>query len=109
MEGLNDTARLAILDQTFITSHPYLTADYDQGLVTYREMQFVIAETLHRTGGSAAEIETAYLNGIKASFEEVGATTFVIGAYVAPASVNPGTGNIKLETYFNSKIYRIVC
>ena len=66
-------------------------------------MQFVIAETLHRTGGSAAEIETAYLNGIKASFEEVGATTADYEAYVAQASVNPGAGNMYLEEHIQLK------
>lgn len=105
MEGLNDTARLAILDQTFITSHPYLSDDYNQGLVTYREMQFVIAEALHRTGGSAAEIETAYLNGIKASFDEVGASSSDYDTYVAQASVNPGAGNIKLEDHILTQKY----
>ena len=45
MTDLGDTARLAILDQTFITSHPYHKADYEQDLVSYREIQFISSST----------------------------------------------------------------
>ena len=82
MTDLGDTARLAILDQTFITSHPYHKADYEQDLVSYREMQFIIAESLQRTGGSAAQISDAYFQGIAAAFFEVGATEADLLAYV---------------------------
>ena len=34
----------------------------------YREMQFIIAESLQRTGGSAAQINDAYFQGIAAAF-----------------------------------------
>ena len=87
MTDLGDTARLAILDQTFITSHPYHKADYEQDMVSYREMQFIIAESLQRTGGSAADIAEAYGRGIMASFFEVGATEADFNAYVSNADV----------------------
>ena len=87
MTDLGDTARLAILDQTFITSHPYHKADYEQDMVSYREMQFIIAESLQRTGGSAADIAEAYGRGILASFFEVGATEADFNAYVSNADV----------------------
>ena len=87
MTDLGDTARLAILDQTFITSHPYHKADYEQDLVSYREMQFIIAEGLQRTGGSAADIAEAYGRGIMASFFEVGATEADFNAYISNADV----------------------
>lgn len=65
MTGLNDTDRLAIMNPTFDGSHPYLKANQRVDLISYREMQFVIAET-----ANGAEQHTAYLNAIKASFEE---------------------------------------
>ena len=49
MTDLNDTDRLGVWDQTFITSHPYMKADYRQDYISYREIQFIIAECLKRT------------------------------------------------------------
>ena len=45
MTGLNDMDRLGVLDQTFDANHPYLVADIQEDLLTYRELQFIIAET----------------------------------------------------------------
>ena len=45
MKTKNDTLRLKVLDQTFITSHPYFIAAFRQDLISYREIQFIIAET----------------------------------------------------------------
>lgn len=101
MTGLNDTDRLAILDQTFITSHPYMKADFRQDLISYREIQFIIAET----STDAAEQHAAYLNGIKASFVEVGATEAQYDAYVAQASVDPGAGSLDMEDHILTQKY----
>ena len=92
MTGLGDTDRLGVLDQTFTingTPHPYLIAAYRQDLISYREMQFVIAESEFTLNGNTATAQTAYLNGINASFQELG---FADGgaeytAYVAQGSV----------------------
>lgn len=75
MTGLGDTDRLEMMDQTFTingTPHPYLIAAFRQDLVSYREMQFVIAESEFELNGPTAIAQTAYLNGINASFQELG-------------------------------------
>ncbi|MCF6294972.1 MAG: SusD/RagB family nutrient-binding outer membrane lipoprotein [Flavobacteriaceae bacterium] len=93
MTGLNDTDRLAVLDQTFDASHPYLVADMREDLITYRELQFIIAET----STDAAEQHAAYINGIEASFVEVGLGTTESATYIAQAAVDPGVGNLTMN------------
>lgn len=102
MTGLNDTDRLAVLDNSFTTTHPYLTSTHTQELITYRELKFLEAEALLETGGSAAAIRDAYLAGIEASFAEVGASAGY-DAYVAQATIDPGVGNITLEMIMTQK------
>ncbi|MCF6347041.1 MAG: SusD/RagB family nutrient-binding outer membrane lipoprotein [Flavobacteriaceae bacterium] len=99
MSGLNDTDRLAVLDQTFDASHPYLVADLREDLITYRELQFIIAET----STDDTEKHTAYLNGIEASFEEVGLGAAEFNAYVAQNAIDPGVGNITLNNIMTQK------
>lgn len=99
MTGLNDTDRLAVLDQTFDGAHPYLTADQRQDLMTYREMQFIIAET----SGDATEQHTAYLNGIRASFEELGLGDAEYNAYVGQPAIDPGAGNLTMNDIMTQK------
>ena len=99
MTGLNDTDRLGILDNTFDASHPYLTADQREDLITYREMQFIIAET----ATDPAEQHAAYLNGILASFEEIGLGATEYNVYVAQASVDPGMGNLTMNHIMTQK------
>ncbi|WP_420318237.1 SusD/RagB family nutrient-binding outer membrane lipoprotein [Ekhidna sp.] len=92
MTGLNDTDRLGVIDQTFTingTPHPYFVAALKQDLISYREIQFIIAECEFQLNGNTATAQTAYLNGINASFQELG---FADGgaeytAYVAQPSV----------------------
>ncbi|MBL4605033.1 MAG: SusD/RagB family nutrient-binding outer membrane lipoprotein, partial [Flavobacteriaceae bacterium] len=93
MTGLNDTDRLGVLDNTFDASHPYLTANQQEDLITYRELQFIIAET----STDNTEKHTAYLSAIEASFEEIGLGATEYNAYVAQPSVDPGVGNITLN------------
>lgn len=96
MEGFNDEARLGAWDITFDGSHPYLSATYRQEMISYREIQFIIAESAFRTGASAATIRDAYLAGIEASFAEAGVPD-AYAAYVAQSSVDPGEGNVTLD------------
>ncbi|MEM0939168.1 MAG: SusD/RagB family nutrient-binding outer membrane lipoprotein [Bacteroidota bacterium] len=103
MENLNDTARLRIMDQTFITSHPYLIAAYEQELISYREVQFIIAECLLRTEGDPILLRTAYLNGIEASFAELGLTATDYESYISPSIIDPGVGNISLDQIMTQK------
>lgn len=93
MTGLNDTDRLTVLDQTFNASHPYLTANQREDLISYRELQFIIAET----STNPAEKHAAYLNGIKASFEEIGLGTTEYDNYIAQPAIDPGVGNLTLN------------
>ncbi len=99
MTGLNDADRLAVMNPTFDGDHPYLTADQRVDLLSYREMQFVIAET----STDDAEQHAAYLNGIQASFEELGLGATEFNAYVAQASIDPGAGNLTMEQIMTQK------
>ncbi|MEP1097260.1 MAG: SusD/RagB family nutrient-binding outer membrane lipoprotein [Cyclobacteriaceae bacterium] len=105
MESLNDDDRLTMMDQVFTingdTPHPYMIARFRQDLISYREIQFIIAET----STNPAEAHAAYLNGIEASFEELG---FAAGGdeysdYIGQANVNPGVGAITLNHIITQK------
>jgi len=102
LTGLNDLDRLAVMDQTFITTHTYLVPDFLQELVTFREMQFIIAEADVRNGGTQVGYD-AYLAGIKASFARLGLGDAEYDAYIAQDAVNPGLGNLTLETVMTQK------
>ncbi len=99
MTDLNDTDRLAMMNPTFNGDHPYLTADQQVDLISFREMQFVIAET----STDATEQHTAYLNGIKASFEELGLGDVEYSAYVSQATIDPGLGNLTMNQVMTQK------
>jgi len=99
MTNLNDTDRLAVLDQTFDADHPYLVAAMQEDLITFREMQFIIAET----STDAAEKHAAYLNGIRASFEEIGLEAAEYDAYVAQNDVDPGMGSLTMNQIMTQK------
>ena len=99
MDYFDDDARLAILNQTFITSHPYHKADYTQALISFREIAFILAEA----ATDPAEKHFAYLTGIQASFEEVGATTDDYNDYIANSNVDPGVGNLTIEHILTQK------
>ncbi len=105
MEGLNDDDRLSIMDVVFTTTdHPYLIDAYRQDLISYREIQFIIAESAFRLGQSATA-HAAYLNGIGASFEELGfeADGDEYTSYVAQSAVDPGEGSIDLTHIMTQK------
>lgn len=99
LTGLNDTDRLGVMDQTFNASNTYLTATKRVNLITYRELQFVIAET----STDPAEQYTAYLNGIKASFEELGLGDSEYNTYVGQANIGVGQGNLTQEDIMTQK------
>ena len=99
LTGLNDTDRLGVMDNTFDANHPYFTANQRQNLLTYREMQFIIAET----ATDATEQHTAYLNGIRASFAELGLGSAEADAYIAQAIIDPGVGNLTMDQIMTQK------
>ena len=102
MEGLNDTDRLTIFDKTFNSNHPYLVDNYRQDLITYREIQFIIAET----SSDDAEKRTAYTNAMMASFTEVGFDAGAgteYSAYIANTDVLPLTGAPSLVQIMTQK------
>lgn len=104
MTDLNDTDRLAIFSETFVTDHPYFVADFGQDLISFREVKFIEAECLSRTNGSASDLSDAYLAGILASFEEVGLSSTEYDTYVANPSVNPG-GSLDIEDHILTQKY----
>lgn len=90
MNGLNDTDRLAILDNTFDATHPYFVPTFSQELISYRELKFIEAECLVRTSGSATAIRDAYLEAIDESFDHIGSMGYA--TYVAQPAVDPAGG-----------------
>jgi len=102
MTSLNDTTRLARWDVTFDGSHPYLVPTYRQDVISFREVQFIIAETAFRTGAGDAVVRDAYLAGIEASFAEAGASEGYAD-YVSQEAVDPGVGNLTLEHIMTQK------
>lgn len=88
MEGLGDTWREPVFDNTFITTHPYLTDDFNQELITYREIKFIEAECIQRTTGNPT---SAFLAGIEAHFDHLGVAgyaTYVAANYAGTPSLN---------------------
>jgi len=104
MTGLNDTDRLSIMDQTFNAGdHPYMVADFFQEMITYREMQFIIAEAdVRANAGMTQAGYDAMLNGIKASFVRLGLGDTEYDAYIANGSV-PALGSVTLEDVMTQK------
>lgn len=104
MTSLADTSRLAVMDQIFVTAHTYLVADFYQEMVTYRELQFIVAEAdVRGTSGGTQTGYDAYLAGIKASFERLGLGDAEYDAYVAQSSIAPGVGNLTLDMVMTQK------
>ncbi len=103
MTDLQDTVRLAAFDQVFTTDHTYMTADFLQELITFREVQFIIAEADLRTAGGTQAGYDAYLAGIKASFDRIGLGQAEYEAYVAQPEVAPGVGNLTLDMVLTQK------
>lgn len=103
MTDLKDNDRLAAFDQIFVTDHTYLVADFLQELITYREVQFIIAEADFRTAGGSQAGYDAYLAGIKASFDRVGLGQAEYDAYVAQPEIAPGVGNLTLDMILTQK------
>jgi len=100
MTSLGDTDRLAAFDQEFTTDHPFLVANFNSEMVSYREMQFLIAECAFRAGDTATA-NAAYLAGIAASFDRVGTVTS--DTYITNTAVNPGAAGLTLEHIMTQK------
>ena len=103
MTDLNDTLRLAIYDNPFTTDdHPFLVADFLQELVTYREMQFLIAEVdVRNTAGGTQAGYDALVNAVRASFERVGLSAADADTYIADNV--PAMGSLTLEDVIKQK------
>lgn len=101
MQGLDDTLRLSVMNQTFKTSHTYLVPDYLEELITYREMQFIIAEAdIRANAGGTQAGHDAMANGIRASFNRLGLTQAEADTYIATL---PTAGNMTLEGVMTQK------
>lgn len=109
MENLNDDVRLALFDNTFNTSHPYLVSQFRQAIITYREMKFIEAEALFRTGAADEDVHAAYTEAIIASFEHLDVLYDDIDFLAASDDflnqeiVDPGPGSITLEHILTQK------
>ena len=106
MKALNDNDRLSKFDVEFTTTaHPYLIDAFKQDLISYREIQFIIAEAGLNTGASDDLIRDAYLNGIKASFVEVGLGDDEYKTYISQSIIDPGEGNAPTEEQIMTQKY----
>lgn len=102
MEGLNDSVRLNVLNYPFYINHTYFTADRAEPMMTYRELKFIEAEALLQTNANPADVRSAYLEGIRASFEHLGVES-AFNDYVQQNLVDPGAGNITLDHILTQK------
>jgi len=81
MTALNDTDRLAVMNPVFDTQHPYLTENQRVDLISYREMQFIIAECANRNGDAGAAYD-ALVNGVRAAYVRAGSDNDAADAYL---------------------------
>lgn len=104
MNSLNDSIRLSVIDHTFNSAHPYLKANYTEDLITYREIQFIIAEADVRLNLGNAQIgHQAYLNGIKASFEKLELDELAYQNYISQPLISQSPSTLKLEEVMTQK------
>lgn len=97
LQTRHDTFRLAQFDQPFYTNHPYLTADLFFELISYREVQFILAEVDVRSTPGGTELGyNAFLNGIRASFEKAGLAETDFQTYISQTNF-PNLGQLSLE------------
>lgn len=96
MEGLGDTWREPIFDNTFITTHPYMTDDFNQELITYREIKFIEAECISRAAGDPT---TAFQAGVTAHFGHLGVSSGAATYIAANYAGTPSLTNIMTEKY----------
>ncbi|SEB78286.1 Starch-binding associating with outer membrane [Tenacibaculum sp. MAR_2009_124] len=82
-------------------THEYFTAGRSLPLVSYTELMFAKAEALLQSGGSQADIRTAYLAGINSSFNGMGLSADY-AAYTAQDAVNPAA-DLTLENIITQK------
>ncbi len=102
MTGMNDTLRLAVMDQVFVTDHTYLVPNFLQEMISYREMQFLIAEADFELNGSTQVGYDAMINGIRASFDRLGLSQDDYDAYIAIGNI-PAVGSVTLEDIMTQK------
>lgn len=97
MKGLDDTLRMEKLDVTFNENHPFLVANFNEDLISYRETQFIIAEADFRlnSGGTSVGYD-AMLNGIRATFFKFGLGEAEYLSFIN-SGVIPSVGNLTLE------------
>lgn len=103
MSSFNDP-RIFVFDSMFTTEHKYMIAAFNQELITYREVQFIIAECEFRESNVAnAAANTAYMNGINASMTRAGVDMAKITTYLAQATVNPTMTPLTLQRIMEEK------
>jgi hypothetical protein len=97
MKELDDTLRMEMLDVTFNEDHPYLVANFNEDLISYRETQFIIAEANFRlnAGGTSVGYD-AMLNGIRASFFKFGLSEVEYLSFIN-SGIIPSVDNLTLE------------
>ena len=95
MTALSDP-RQPIYSPDFPTfdAHPFFIPNRAFPFVTYTELEFLRAECLMQSGGSDADIHTAYVNGITSNFADLGISD-QLADYLA--NVDPGEGSVTMN------------
>jgi len=106
MLSLNDTLRLDLWNQPYNTQHSYFTADQKVELMTYREMQFIIAECEHRLNGASPTAHDAYINGINAAFKNLALDPAV---YLEQDLISSSQDELTLEDIITQKYIALFC
>lgn len=97
LDAVNDPRRdiydgdgVDVLFGDALDSHEFFVIDQAVELITFTELMFARAEALIATGGTQADIRSAYLSGIESSFTSLGLEA-EYAAYIAQPEVAPAT------------------
>ncbi|MGK6350377.1 SusD/RagB family nutrient-binding outer membrane lipoprotein [Parapedobacter sp. DT-150] len=92
-----------VLDECYISTNSPVTGEASPiYIMTYAELKFVEAEAALRAGLRPRAYE-AYLEGIRASMDQLGVPSAEATAYMGHATVGVGAGNLTLDLIFKEK------
>jgi hypothetical protein len=104
MQSADDTMRLAVMDQIFDPSHTYLTPNYTQEMISFREVMFIIAECDFQVDGALSDAGyEAMLDGVQASFARLGLSDDDFNAYAASGNLPASAAETTLEDIMTQK------
>ena len=87
---------------TLVTDTYYASRTSEINLITFSEVKFIEAEANLRAG-NPVEAQLAYIEGIRAHFDQLGASDSLTNAYLNDPSVSVAATNLTLELIFKEK------